>query len=70
VAETAEVMIEGLDDLFGESLAGAMKIPRQFLLFRVHADHRIAHCPIFPPQLRDVLELRIAVGMMARANAH
>src|SRR3990172_5157440 len=65
LARTAEVMVEGLDGLRRKGLAGAVKIPQQFLLFRVDADHGVARILILVPQPRDVLELRVAVGMVS-----
>jgi hypothetical protein len=38
----AEVLVERFDRLLGLGLAGTVKVPQQFLLFRVDADHRIA----------------------------
>jgi hypothetical protein len=65
LACAGEVMVEGLDGLLREGHAGTMEITEQFLLLRVNADHGIARRCVLLPQLRDVFELRIAIGMMA-----
>jgi hypothetical protein len=70
-------VIEGFGRLRGIAVTGTVIIPQQFLLFRVDADDRVARVLILTPQPRDVLELRVAVGMMAhrfllprRASSH
>src|SRR3972149_4163828 len=57
-------LLETLSDGFA-GLAGAVKIPQQFLLFRVDADHGVARSLLFLPQACNVLELRVAVGMVS-----
>src|SRR5206468_11048304 len=46
----AEIVAEGFDGLLGVGWAGAMKIPQQFLLFRIDADHGIAGGLVLLPQ--------------------
>jgi hypothetical protein len=65
LARRAEIMVEGFHSLGGEGCTSAVKVPESFLLFRVDRNHRIASGLILAPQARDVVEWRVAVGMVA-----
>jgi hypothetical protein len=65
VSGAGEIVVEGFDRLLGVGLAGAMKVPQQFPLFRVDADDWLVRVLELAPQPGDVLELRVAVGMMS-----
>ena len=56
--------VERFHGLGREGCAGTVKIPQQFLLFRVDRNHGIAGRLVLAPQARDVFELGVAVGMV------
>ena len=55
---------------FGPPFSPAVfKITRQFLLFGVHGDYRIAPRLLFARFLADLLKLRVAVRVIAALHA-
>jgi hypothetical protein len=65
LAGGAKIVVKGFHRLGGEGRARTMKIPQEFLLFRVNRNHRITSRLVLAPQTRNVLKLRVAVGMVA-----
>ena len=65
LARRAKIVVEGFHGLGGKGRPGPVKIPQEFLLFRVDGNHRIASRLILAPQACNVFELRIAVGVVA-----
>ncbi len=63
-----KIVVKGFHRLDGEGRARTMKIPQEFLLFRVDRNHRITSRLVLAPQTRNVLKLRVAVGMVAHGR--
>src|SRR5207245_8842005 len=65
LASGAKIMVKGFHSLRSEGRACTVKIPQEFLLFRVARNHGITRRLVLAPQTRNVLKLCVAVGMVA-----
>ena len=65
LASRAKIVVKGFYGLRSEGRASPVKIPQEFLLFCIDRNHRITGRLVLAPQTRNVLKLRVAVGMMA-----
>ncbi len=65
LSRAGEVVVECFDGLRGEGLAGAVKVPQQFLLLRVDVEDRLVCVLELAPQPGNVLELSVAIRMVS-----
>ena len=65
LSRAGEVVVECFDGLRGEGLAGAVKVPQQFLLLRVDVEDRLICILELAPQPGNVLELSVAIRMVS-----